>query len=183
MNGFRLYHVVFAASVALAWLTAESLGLVHAWTGYAIAALILLRLILSAASVAGFSLTRLKPRFRAQPHGKGGLRNPAIGHLLTLLLLSAVAATAGTGIIMDKGGTLIGQSIRLKDDDKREDPGSSDRARHEDEEEGEEGILAEVHETTGNALLPLVALHVLWMLLFRFDLARFVLFLPRRRPA
>lgn len=189
MNGFRFYHLLFAGGVALAWFTAESLGLVHAWTGYVVAALIGLRLILSALRARGFDLVRLKPGFGTAPRGQGGLRHPAIGRLLTLVLLAAVATTATTGIVMDRGGTLAGQSIRAKDDERREEREHASTRQDdgeeegEDEGEGEEGLLGEIHETTSNALLPLVALHALWLLFFRLDLARFVLFLPRRRPA
>lgn len=187
MNGFRFYHLLFAGGVALAWFTAESLGLVHAWTGYVVAALIGLRLILSALGARGFDLVRLKPRFATAPRGQGGLRHPAIGRLLTLALLAAVATTATTGIFMDKGGTLFSQSIRAKDEERREEREHASARQDDGEEEGEsedeEGLLGEIHETTGNALLPLVSLHALWLLFFRLDLARFVLFLPRRRPA
>ncbi|PLK25893.1 hypothetical protein [Novosphingobium sp. TH158] len=108
---------------------------------------------------------------------------------------------------MDQGGTLVGKSIRA-DDGKRDRHGEHGDKRGNDREEehealsapaslmglapaaradggegeeGEEGILGEVHETLGNLLLPLVLLHVLCLLVFRFDMACFMLFLPRRR--
>ncbi|MEO0033235.1 MAG: hypothetical protein RIS94_2993 [Pseudomonadota bacterium] len=195
MNAFRIYHVLFAGAAAAAWFTAESLGIVHAWTGYAVAALLALRALLGMARARGFQFARIALRPGHGPAGQSGLRHPNVGRALTLALLLTVASTAATGIAMDRGGTLIGHSIRA--DDKNEEgakdrsamasarPGAGDDADEEGEREGgeEHGLLGELHETSGNMLLPLVALHVLWLALFRLDLARFVLFIPRRRAA
>lgn len=198
MKLFRFYHVAFALGVITAYFTAEELGLVHAWTGYVIAALVLIRVGLGVLRRQGFSFQRLHPRLAAPPHGQGGIRHPFIGHALTLALVTCVAGAACTGIAMDKGGTLLGNSIRAHDE-KRDRGGESEAderefsllgligtARAEDGEReggdgGEEGPLGEIHETFGNLLLPLVLAHVLYLLLFRFELARFVLFVPRKR--
>ena len=191
MKKFRLFHLLFAGGVALAWFTGEALGLVHAWTGYAIAALVLLRIALGLARQRGFEFARVLPRLVTPPRGQEGIRHPAIGKAITLALLLAVSTAAATGIMMDKGGTLVGQSIRANDGDEehegRENAALSlvPAAHAEDGEarEGDEdrhGLLGAVHKTVGNALLPLVVLHMAWLLLFRFELARFILFLPRR---
>lgn len=203
MKSFRIYHILFAIGVATAWLTAEELGLVHAWTGYVIAALVALRLLLGLARRRGFEFRRMIPRGGTAPAGQDGLRHPLIAHSLTLLLFACVVGTAGTGIAMDQGGTLVGKSIRAHDEE-REGRG---REHEEDEDEAltapsslfglapavradddggedgdaEEGPLGEVHETLGNLLLPLALLHAAYLLLFRLDLAKFMLFLPRRR--
>lgn len=214
MYAFRFYHLLFGGAVLLAWFTAEELGLVHAWTGYAVALLLTVRLLLGIARRKGFEFRRLFPRFVRSPAGQDGLRHPAVSRTLTLALLLAVAGTATTGILLDQGGTLVGKSIR--DDDERQDgasgsrrddeehevaalvaPGAERRAqfampslippayadsRERGEREGEEhGALGEVHETLGNLLLPLAVLHIIYLLAFRFELARFMLFAQRRR--
>lgn len=197
MKSFRIFHLLLAVAVAVAYFTAEELGLVHAWVGYAVAALVVLRLVLGMARTRGFEFRRLVPSLATPPRGQTGIRHPAIGRTLTLALFLAIAGTATTGVLMDRGGTLVGQSIRAHD-------GERHRAGHEEAErearasvvnlvappanareegergEGEEGALGEIHETLGNAVLPLVIAHLLYLLLFRFDLARFMLFVPRK---
>lgn len=193
MTWFRFHHLAFGAAVLAAWFTAESTGIAHAWIGYAAATMLLLRLVLGIVRRKGFELRRLRPSLATPPHGQTGLRHPAIGRTLSLALFLAVAATAGTGIAMDRGGTLVGQSIRTEHEgeeyDEREDSEErgvrgQDEQRSEEGDHEDEGVLAEVHETLGNLILPLVGLHLLYMLLLRHDLARFMLFLParRRRP-
>lgn len=193
MRSFRLYHALFAISVGTAYVTAEELGLVHAWTGYLVAALLAARLLSGFAGVRGFEFRRLLPRSGRPPLNQGGLRHPAIGHALTLALFVSVLGTAGTGIAMDQGGTLVGKSIRADDgdgEDHDDDGGDFSlgliAAAHAedndaDDKDQEEGPLGEVHETLGNLLLPLALIHAVWLLLFRLDMARFALFLPRRR--
>lgn len=202
MKNFRIYHLVAAIAVAIAYLTAEELGLVHAWVGYLVAALIAVRVLLGLARRNGFAMVRLIPRSGPAPKA-------ALGRALNLALFAAILGVAGTGIAMDQGGTLVGQSIRHNGeederderDEEREaalaprpasatafgligvahadDEGPAGNGEHEDEDE--HGLLGEIHETLGNALLPLAAAHVLFLLLFRRDLVRFMLFVPRRR--
>lgn len=197
MQAFRIYHVLFAIGATVSYFTAEELGLVHAWLGYGIAALIALRLMMGLLARRGFAFRRLIPRLATPPQGMTGMRHPAINQALALALLVCVAGAAGTGIAMDKGGTLSGNSIRA--DDEVREQGSDDGEEHEasfgliarayaDEGEGggkaegeEEGPLGELHEAFGSVLLPLALLHALYLLVFRFDMARFMLFLPRRR--
>ncbi|MBD3730109.1 MAG: cytochrome b/b6 domain-containing protein [Sphingomonadales bacterium] len=198
MNLFRLYHLLFAAACAVAYFAAEEWGLVHAWTGYVVGALLSLRLLAGALRRRGFEFRRLIPRLGGGARGTSGLRHPAIAHGLTLALFASVVGVAGTGIAMDRGGTLVGQSIRAHDGEHRERGERAEKlvtlvpqARADDfeqrreheggEGEGDEGLLGEVHETLGNALLPLALAHIAYVLLFRFDLARFMLFVPRRR--
>lgn len=190
MKALRFYHLMLAGTALLAYFTAEELGLVHAWAGYLIAALLAVRLLLGAARQRGFELRRLMPSLAPPPRGQTGIRHPAISRLLVLAILTCVAGAAGTGIAMDRGGTLVGQSIRLHDEDGErggEGEGSDARIVNAEEHEGgereaeEEGPLSELHELFGNLILPLVALHALYLLLVRLELARFMLFLPPRR--
>lgn len=201
MKNFRIYHLLAAGAAAVAYLTAEELGLVHAWVGYLVAALIAVRLLLGLARRNGFSFIRLVPRSGPAPKA-------ALGRALNLALFVAILGVAGTGIAMDQGGTLVGQSIRHNGEDEGEHgerdeereaalaplPGSAtgfgligvaqadeEGRAGEGEREDEHGLLGEIHETLGNALLPLAAAHVLFLLLFRRDLMRFMLFVPRRR--
>jgi len=204
MKSFRLLHVLFGVTVISAYFTAEETGVLHAWIGYLAAVLIMIRVALGLAGRAGFSFHRLTPRLSAAPRNLGGIRHPIIAQALTLVLALVVSTSAVTGILMDQGGTFVGKSVRHEDggedhgrhgEDGERDHGEGDElsaslfglvpaARADDGERGEgeeEGPLTEVHEVSGNVMLPLAVLHVLYMLLFRFDLARFMLFAPRRR--
>lgn len=196
MKSLRLYHLLFAAAALVAYFSAEEFGLVHAWAGYGIAALIGLRVLLGLAHARGFELHRLVPRFSRPSAGMRGLRHPAISRGLTAAILLCVAGAAGTGIGMDRGGTLAGRSIRAddhtQDNEEREDfswsgsvPGLVSEARaedsHEERSDEDEGPLSEAHELFGSLLLPLAIAHALYLLLFRFELARFMLFSQRRR--
>lgn len=191
MNGFRIFHLVLAAAAIAAYLTAEELGLVHAWIGYGIAVLVGLRLLLGLARRRGFGFQHLR---LTRP--SGGLSTFAANGF-GLLLLASLAGVAGTGIAMDEGGTLIGKSIRADDGEDQEDreeseeaddfgalapfpPARADNFGEDSENEGEESLLGEIHEVLGNLLLPLAALHVLTMLALRHSMARFMLFIPRR---
>lgn len=191
MKSFRLLHLIAAAAVIAAYVTAEELGLVHAWLGYAIGAIVVLRLALAGLGAKGFTLHRLRPKLRAAPVGMGGLRHPAIAQVLTLALALNVVGLAATGIAMDQGGTLVGQSMRA--DDGAEEGGEDDedsallgvmipKAHADDDSGGEadEGPLGEIHEALGSLLIPLVLAHVAYLLVFRFQMARFMLFLPAR---
>ncbi len=204
MKLFRLFHVAFAVLAVVAYLSAEELGLIHAWVGYTIAAAFGLRLVLGLIGRRGFELKRLVPRLGQTAVNQSGIRHPAISRMLVALIVACLLGAAGTGIAMDQGGTLLGNSIRSSNEvgdehardteiDHDEANGSPDRligsalakdgrAADEQEQDGEEeGPLGELHEFFGNLLLPVVALHVLYLLMFRFELARFMLFLERRR--
>ncbi len=191
MKPLRFYHLLLGAGCLLAWFTAEELGLAHAWTGYVVALLITLRLVLGLIGKSGFQFRRLIPRA-----GGDAAQKPAISAALSLALLVAVSGTAATGILMDKGGTLTGDSIRAHDDERSEAGddeeaaltpatfvGLVSSAQAEDGERGEreEGLLGEVHETLGNMILPLAILHALYLLIFRFQVARFMIFMPRKQ--
>lgn len=193
MQAFRIYHVLFAIGATVSYFSAEEFGLVHAWLGYGIAALIVCRLVLGLMARRGFAFRRLIPRLAPPPNGMTGIRHPAINQVLVLALLASVAGAAGTGVAMDRGGTLTGISIRA--DDEAREHGRNDREEHEaslgliptayadegERKEEEEGLLGELHEAFGSVLLPLALIHAFYLLVFRFDLARFMLFLPRRR--
>lgn len=172
MSSFRIYHLLLGAAVAAAYFTSESTGVPHAWIGYGVAALVMLRLALGLAGKAGFGWQRLRLRRAGHNAGRTVLTHPLVGRALTLALLLGIATAAGTGIAMDRGGTLVGQSIRAHESDEQE---------HREADKHDESLLAEVHETVGNALLPLAIAHLLWMLIARRDLALFLLFWPKRR--
>jgi cytochrome b len=207
MKSFRLLHALFAIASLAAYLTAEELGLVHAWLGYGIGSLVLLRIVLGLAGKAGFSSHRLIPRRSTTPLGMNGIRHPIVAQILTLALALNISGAAVTGIAIDRGGTLTGQSIRAEDgENERGDKAHGGENRREEEKDDDEaslfnlatpayaddgksvddegeGPLAELHELFGSLLVPLALVHIAYLLAFRFDMARFMLFVPRRKAS
>ncbi|MBK8200078.1 MAG: cytochrome b/b6 domain-containing protein [Acidobacteria bacterium] len=185
MNRVRLYHALLALLAISAYLTGEVFP-AHAWLGYGVAAVIVLRLLWALGGERQVGLMRFYPDFEGLKL-KGIATHPAISRTLMLGIALSLLTVTGTGIAIDQGRTLgLGRpaaermaapsSLELnyaEDDDEDEHEG---RGRHE---ERGEGPLSEIHELAGNLFLPLVGLHVAYLLLFKRPLAKFMLFLPR----
>jgi cytochrome b len=194
MNRVRLYHALLAVLAIAAYLTGET-GPVHAWLGYGVSAVIVLRLLWALGGERQVGLMRFYPDFGALKL-KGAATHPAISRVLMLGIALCLLTVTGTGIAMDQGrsiglGTPRAESaapaqgaegrIRYRDAEHREDDEEGDRGEH-----GEDGPLSEVHEIAGTLLLVFVGLHVTYLLLFKRPLAKFMLFLPRtgkKKPA
>lgn len=166
MHRIRIFHSVLALIVLAAYFSAE-MGLVHAWLGYGVAALILFRLIWALSGAPQLGLARFYPSFK-DLHLQGIMTHPVISQVLLAVIALSVIGATGTGIMMDKGRALqpsaLG-SFSLSDENGRE--------RREDEA-GE--ITEEAHEYLANLAIALVVLHVLYLLSFKLPLARFMLF-------
>jgi cytochrome b len=178
LQRLRLYHAVLAALVLLAYLTGE-VGIVHAWLGYGVAAVIAFRLVWATAGVPQLGLMRFYPQFQGLKLDNA-ITHPAISRTLMLAIATTAILTTVTGIAMDRGRALglggAAVATAQADDDRRQTP----RARRERDRNG---MLGEVHEAVANMILPIVALHVLYLLLYKRPLARFMLFLDKPQPA
>lgn len=187
MNRVRLYHALLAVLAIAAYLTGE-INPYHAWLGYGVAGVIVLRLLWALGGERQAGLMRFYPKFEGLKL-KGLATHPAISHLLMLGIALSLLTVVGTGIAMDQGrafglGTPRAENaapaqgaegrIRYRDAEHREDDEEDDRGEH-----GEDGPLSEVHEIAGTLLLVFVGLHVTYLLLFKRPLAKFMLFLPR----
>jgi len=193
MNRMRLYHALLAVLAVAAYLTGE-IRPYHAWLGYGVAGVIVLRLLWASGGERQAGLMRVYPEFEGLKL-KSLATHPAISRVLMLAIALSLLTVTGTGIAMDQGRSIgLGApraesaapahgaegKIRNRDAEHREDD------EHEGEEHGEEGPLSEVHETAGTLLLVFVGLHVAYLLLFKRPLAKFMLFLPRtgrKKPA
>lgn len=166
MHRIRIFHAFLALTVLAAYFSAE-MGLVHAWLGYGVAALILFRLIWALSGAPQLGLARFYPSFK-DLHLQGIMTHPAISQVLLAGIALSVIGATGTGIMMDKGRALQPSalsSFSLSDENGRE--------RREDEASE---ITEEAHEYLANLAIALVVLHVLYLLSFKFPLARFMLF-------
>ncbi len=173
---FRAYHAALAVLSILAYLTGEA-GLIHAWLGYAVAAVIVFRLAWSVVGPRHLGISRIFPDLEAL-RGIRWIDHPAVGKvLLSGIAINLLLATA-TGLALDhrprRGeAALMGAA-------------HADGGEREREQEG--GILEAIHEGTAELLFFFVIGHAGFVLLFRRPLARYMLFLapppagPRRKP-
>jgi cytochrome b len=191
MSRVRLYHALLALLAIAAYLTGE-IDPAHAWLGYGVAVVIILRLLWAIGGERQVGLMRFYPDFDGLKL-KGAATHPAISRVLMLGIALCLLTVTGTGIVMDEGRSLglepagveravfdpaVRAERRQSDDD--EDGGDRDR------EHGDDGALSEVHELAANLLLLFVGLHVSYLLLFKRPLAKFMLFLrpvARKKPA
>ena len=187
----RLFHWALVAVFAIAWLTADEVQQVHELAGYSVAALVAFRLVwgFAGSHYARFSQFVTGPRQVLSYLGsllRGSERrylghNPA-GAAMILALLVTLSGTALTGWLMAKPSRLsmlpdltlvVGPA--LSDDDGNDDW------------EGGDGSLKEVHESLANLMLLLVGLHVGGVVLasvrHRENLARAKLTGDKRTPA
>jgi cytochrome b len=197
MQRLRLYHALLAVLVVLAFVSGEA-GLVHAWLGYGVAAMIALRLVLALSGQPQLGLSRFYPQFHSMRLNTA-LTHPAISRTLLVAIAVCTIVAVGTGVAMD-GGRALGLVA------KNSPPATSEPARPEarpatsrgeeageaNEEGGErgeasdgqaDGPMGEAHEFFANLLIALVVAHVSYLLLFKRPLARFMLFLPKGRKA
>ncbi|QJQ33269.1 hypothetical protein GV829_13160 [Sphingomonas lacunae] len=207
LKSLRFSHLLLALGATAAYITGEAGGGIHKLIGYGVATVLTVRLVLSLTGGV-FGLSRWLPRLQA-PASQRGLKHPAISRVLVLAILTCTAGAATTGVMMDQGQALANPQFTLGDgeegehDDDREEgealrpampqpqpqpvmtAGFAYHGQTDDEgeegEEGEEGPLGELHELFAKLLLPLVGVHVAYLVLFRLSLAQFMLFWPRRK--
>lgn len=164
MHRIRIFHAFLAITVLAAYFSAEA-GLIHAWLGYGVAALIAFRLIWALSGAPQLGLERFYPSFK-DLHLKGIATHPAISRLLLACIALSVIGATGTGIMMDNGRSLQPASLS-----------SLSFSAESEESEDESGeAYEEAHELLANLAMAFVVMHVLYLLAFKRPLARFMLF-------
>lgn len=183
----KLTHWSIVAAVLANALVTEEGSNAHIWVGYALAAILGLRLLWGLIGPAEARFSAFRPSLaRALEHirdiregRKSAHRshNP-LGALMVYAIWACLLVIIATGIAMagapgsrqtdHEPGTIAAGSQRPGadrdeatriDDDEREDAVTSGRAGEEGDER-EEGPLAEIHETAANLLYLLILLHV-----------------------
>jgi len=174
MRRLRSYHAVLAVLVVLAYVTGDDNSF-HAWLGYGVAAIILTRLIWAVMGVPQLGLSRFYPHFEGLRLATA-MTHPAISRMLLLGIATCLLAATLTGIAMDRGHAIgdaiqagTGATIAASD----RGPGSE---AHDENQEGDESLVGEVHEISANLLMLLILTHVIYLLLFKRPLALFMLF-------
>lgn len=181
MHRLRAYHALLAVLAIAAYLSAEW-GRTHAWFGYGVAAVIVLRLALALTGAPQLGLMRFYPHFEGMKLGNA-MTHPAISRTLLLAIAISLLGVTGTGIAMDRGRAIgfAGTPPVSTDIVGETRDGEYDEGGRESDEDEEEGVVAEVHELLANLLVLLVGLHVSYLLLFKRPLARFMLFSEPRK--
>ncbi len=166
----RLYHAALAITALLAYITGE-LGIIHAWLGYGVALIIVMRLLWAISGERQLGLSKFYPSFEGLKVNNA-LTHPAISHtLLAGIALSVIAVTI-TGIMMDQG-----KAIGLAEMKMITPAFADDGAEYG---ERDESLLSESHEFLANVMLLFVGMHVTYLILFKRPLALFMLFVPKQ---
>ena len=179
----RAYHAVLGALVVAAYLSGEA-GLIHALLGYAIAVVILGRVAAALTGLRGMGLSRFYPQFEGLRLGTAST-HPAISKTLLAGIAFCLIGATVTGIALDRGHAIGIASNPIVSVAQANDDGHN-RSRGEEArrgESGEGGPLGEAHEGLSTLLMVLVGLHIAYLLLFKRNLARFMVFLATPKAA
>ena len=173
MHLIRIYHAVLAILAILAYLTGDDDN-IHAWLGYAVAAVVTFRLLWVFSGNPHVGLMRFYPSFEGL-NLSNAFTHPAITKTFMLGIAISLLSVTTTGILMDKGKSLGIANVELVA------PAFADDDDHKEKTESFlDEALEETHEFFGNLLLIFVGLHVSYLLLFKRPLAKFMLFVPKR---
>ena len=172
MHRLRSYHAALALLVVLAYATGDD-NVFHAWLGYAVAAVILMRLAWALTGVPQLGLIRFYPHFEGLRLSTA-MTHPAISRTLLLCIATCLIAVTMTGIAMDRGRS-IGMADQAISGPALADNESSGELGARDEDE-DESFVGEAHEALANLLMLLIVTHVSYLLLFKRPLALFMLF-------
>lgn len=172
----RGYHLALAVSAIAAYTTGE-IGPFHSYIGYAVAAAIVLRLLLSLSKDKQLGFARFKPSFKNLK--KANLStHPAVSRVIILVLAISLIGATATGIAMDKGRSLgIGITSVSPDPNSNQTENShNERMRKRIRNHS----LKEAHEFFANIFILFALLHIAYLLKFRLPLAKYMLFLPQK---
>lgn len=172
----RLSHWALVAAFAIAYLSAEEEGAspaaLHVWGGYAVGAIVLLRVIwgLVGSRRARFvdfiyrpttALHYLTDLLRG--HARRYLGHSPAGGVMVVALLVALAATVGTGWIAYSGPSQAANQVRISATAYAN--GTEEEQEHQatlvTNGNDEESAIAELHGILANITLALVIVHVL----------------------
>ncbi|MDD3020757.1 MAG: cytochrome b/b6 domain-containing protein [Alphaproteobacteria bacterium] len=169
----RAYHAVLAISAILAYVTGE-MGLIHAWLGYGVAGIIVLRLVSALTGARQLGLEKFYPNFEGLQLGNA-LTHPVISRVLLLGIAVSLTLAVITGILMDNGKSIGLAEASIVTEAFADDEFEYEGSEHHDENE----FFEEIHEFFANMMLLFVGVHVTYLLLFKQPLAKFMLFMKR----
>lgn len=179
----RVFHWSLVVAFVVAYLSSEEGEALHLVAGYAVLALVAVRLVWGFVGTrhARFSDFVYPPRAVLAylrgvasgdpPHYRG--HNPAGGWMVLALLLGLIAISV-SGVMLDaveEGGLIAGAGSGMSlvsqaraDDDYEEVYEEEDEAYAQGEREGAEETWEEIHEASVNVTLVLIVLHIVGVL-------------------
>jgi cytochrome b len=164
----RIFHAVLAVLVIAAYFS-DDMKALHPWLGYAVAALILFRIVWAALGPRQVGLSKLFPNVAALKEVRS-LSHPMVGRTLLSAMVISLLVVIGAGVTMLPPTEMVATETVSA----LEDEGAEERQR---EEHKEHGALKEIHEIFANLLMILVILHASYFLAFKRPMALFMLFL------
>lgn len=170
----RSFHAILAILVSLAYLTGDD-DAIHYLLGYAVALLILVRLIWGLAGVPQLGLMKYYPRFEGL-RLNNAMTHPAISRSLLMAIAVSLLLAVATGIAMDRGRAL---GFGLTPDSGSQSETASKHGRRGEHARHHPKWLEETHELAGNLVVMAVSAHVTYLLIWKRPLALFMLFLSR----
>jgi cytochrome b len=176
----RIYHAALASLSLLAYLTGE-LGIIHAWLGYGVSMVILLRLLWALSGNRQVGLTRFYPSFEGL-QVRNLFTHPAVSKTLMLGIAVSLITVTLTGISLDRGKAIGIAKMETAGKFAKIEVISPAYADDNDAQNGngeENEFLEEIHEFFANMLLFFVGMHVTYLLIFKTSLAKFMLFIPK----
>lgn len=172
--------MVQATLAVVAFVTGE-LGLIHAWLGYSVAVIIIFRLLWSLSGERQLGLARFHPVFEGLNTNNFPV-HPAFGKTLILgIALSLIGATV-TGIALDRGRSLgavdtpdeISAPVLANKDGIKYVKGKHKRERKQEHKDIQDGFIDEIHEALANLMVFFVAMHITYMVLLKWPIAKFM---------
>lgn len=158
----RWFHLLFVLAFLAAYFTGDEGGLPHAWLGYGLVALIVVRLVVALIRVKGFPT--LWPAL-----GSGVAVPATVSRLLVIALFLSASATLTTGLLMVDNARILGIATTswiapaYADNDEAVGLGHQTRLFSSELEE----LLEELHEIAANTTLVIAAIHIGFILAFR----------------
>lgn len=201
----RIFHWALVIAFFVAFFTEDDTMLVHAWAGYVVGALIVVRVLWGIVGPrhARFADFVYRPRTVVaytkdllKLRGRRYLGHSPAGGAMVVALIVVLAGTVGTGLVVyaaeDNAGPLAGmfavpsaEFVAPADRDDDDDERSEYRGEDEHEESAFVEAFEEAHEVLANLAFALVIVHilgVLWAsLAHRENLAR-AMVTGRKRP-
>lgn len=162
---FRILHWLIALSFTVAYLSGDDAGAMHLWFGYALAALVGLRILFALSRRRGFP--SLLPRRAAALSPSA----PLVGRLLMSSVLIGSMLAIASGIAMVDNTKAVGLAISpvittaQADDDGDDGEIENSFAHHGLGQDA--GPLRSLHEFAASGTLLLVGLHLVWLLMYR----------------